>query len=529
MESWEDQMDNSSKLNINAKAFVPKFTTPSPTVPEVINIIDVKVPSTPPAESESHSNDDVVEQLAKISIETPEKPEKPQAAIIEEEPLQLVSLKEFVNLVFIGHVDAGKSTIGGHLLYLTGNVDQRDLDKNIRKAKEMNRESWFHSWALDLNEDERAKGITVECGRAAFETEHKHFTLLDAPGHKSYITNMISGSSQADVAVLVISARIGEFEAGFEKGGQTQEHAVLVKTSGVKRLIVLINKMDDQSVNWSEDRYKECRDKLLPFLKKTGFNPKTEVHCLPCSGIRGWFLRESAPESECPWYRGPTLLELLDKMPPLERNLSGPLRLTILDKFKDMGTNIIGKVESGYLRRNRSYVLMPVDRVVEVIQIHKDDVEADVATAGDNVRLKLRNIEEEEIGSGFVLCESSSLCKAASRFDAQILVGDIKSIICAGFSAMIHLHSLSKEVHIERILALLDKKNPKLVVEKSPRFFKAGDLVMVRFEVKDGPICLEVFKEFPQLGRFILREQTQTIAQGKIMKVFPAASVAAQE
>ncbi|OTF73925.1 Eukaryotic peptide chain release factor GTP-binding subunit-like protein, partial [Euroglyphus maynei] len=210
--------------------------------------------------------------------------------------------KEHLNIVFIGHVDAGKSTIGGQLLYLTGMVDKRTLDKYEREAKEKNRESWYLSWALDTNQEERDKGKTVEVGRAYFETENKHFTLLDAPGHRGFVPNMIGGACQADVAVLVISARKGEFETGFERGGQTREHAMLAKTAGVKHLIVLINKMDDPTVEWSEARYQECHDKLLPYLKKCGFNPKTELYFLPCSGLTGAFLRDAVDEKTCPWY-----------------------------------------------------------------------------------------------------------------------------------------------------------------------------------------------------------------------------------
>ncbi|KAI4795071.1 hypothetical protein KUCAC02_031659 [Chaenocephalus aceratus] len=207
--------------------------------------------------------------------------------------------KEHVNVVFIGHVDAGKSTIGGQIMYLTGMVEKRTLEKYEREAKEKNRETWYLSWALDTNQEERDKGKTVEVGRAYFETEKKHFTILDAPGHKSFVPNMIGGASQADLAVLVISARKGEFETGFEKGGQTREHAMLAKTAGVKHLIVLVNKMDDPTVNWSLDRYEECKEKLVPFLKKVGFNPKKDIYFMPCSGLTGANLKD--PLTECLW------------------------------------------------------------------------------------------------------------------------------------------------------------------------------------------------------------------------------------
>ncbi|KHJ75312.1 elongation factor Tu GTP binding domain protein, partial [Oesophagostomum dentatum] len=200
--------------------------------------------------------------------------------------------KEHVNMVFIGHVDAGKSTIGGQLMYLTGMVDKRTLEKYEREAKEKGRESWYLSWCMDTNEEEREKGKTVECGRAYFETEKKHFTILDAPGHKSFVPNMISGATQADLAVLVISARKGEFETGFDRGGQTREHAMLVKTAGVRHLVILVNKMDDPTVKWDEARFNEIQGKLTPYLRKCGFNPKTDMTYIPVSGLTGAFIKE---------------------------------------------------------------------------------------------------------------------------------------------------------------------------------------------------------------------------------------------
>lgn len=198
-----------------------------------------------------------------------------QAADVDEDTLAEMYGKEHVNVIFLGHVDAGKSTLGGSILYATGMVDERTMDKYKREAKEAGRETWYLSWALDLTKEERSKGKTVEVGRGFFETEVRRYSILDAPGHKTYVPNMIGGASQADVGVLVISARKGEYETGFEKGGQTREHAVLAKTQGVNKLVVVVNKMDDPTVEWSEDRYKECTTKLAQFLKGVGYNPKT--------------------------------------------------------------------------------------------------------------------------------------------------------------------------------------------------------------------------------------------------------------
>ncbi|OUM68628.1 hypothetical protein PIROE2DRAFT_39002 [Piromyces sp. E2] len=269
-------------------------------------------------------------------------------------------MKENLNIVFIGHVDAGKSTMGGQILYLTGMVDQRTLDKLQREAKEIGRDSWYLSWALDLNQEERNKGKTVECGKAIFETEKRRFTILDAPGHKNYVPSMISGASQADIGVLVISARKGEFETGFERGGQTREHAMLAKTAGVKKLVIVVNKMDDPTVQWSQERYLECCKKITPFLKQVGYNPKTDVHYIPVSAYTGANIKDRLTEDVCKWYKKESLLEYLDNIKiPTERNVDGPLLIPITDKNKDMGTIISGKVESGKLKKGQNVIVMP--------------------------------------------------------------------------------------------------------------------------------------------------------------------------
>ena len=205
-----------------------------------------------------------------------------QAADVDDATLREMYGKEHVNVIFLGHVDAGKSTLGGSILYATGMVDERTMDKYKRDAKEAGRETWYLSWALDLTKEERSQGKTVEVGKGFFETEKRRYTILDAPGHKTFVPNMIGGASQADIGVLVISARKGEYETGFERGGQTREHAVLAKTQGVNKLIIAVNKMDDPTVEWSEERYKECTTKLAVFLKGVGYNPKTgKTHTFP--------------------------------------------------------------------------------------------------------------------------------------------------------------------------------------------------------------------------------------------------------
>ncbi|XP_021483779.1 eukaryotic peptide chain release factor GTP-binding subunit ERF3B [Meriones unguiculatus] len=425
--------------------------------------------------------------------------------------------KEHVNVVFIGHVDAGKSTIGGQIMFLTGMVDRRTLEKYEREAKEKNRETWYLSWALDTNQEERDKGKTVEVGRAYFETEKKHFTILDAPGHKSFVPNMIGGASQADLAVLVISARKGEFETGFEKGGQTREHAMLAKTAGVKYLIVLINKMDDPTVDWSSERYEECKEKLVPFLKKVGFSPKKDIHFMPCSGLTGANIKEQS--DFCPWYTGLPFIPYLDSLPNFSRSIDGPIRLPVVDKYKDMGTVVLGKLESGSIFKGQQLVMMPNKHNVEVLGIFSDDAETDFVAPGENLKIRLKGIEEEEILPGFILCEPTNLCHSGRTFDVQIVIIEHKSIICPGYNAVLHIHTCIEEVEITALISLVDKKSG----EKSktrPRFVKQDQVCIARLRTA-GTICLETFKDFPQMGRFTLRDEGKTIAIGKVLKLVP--------
>jgi peptide chain release factor subunit 3 len=293
------------------------------------------------------------------------------------------------------------------------------MDKYKREAKEAGRETWYLSWALDLTKEERAKGKTVEVGRGFFETEKRRYSILDAPGHKTFVPNMIGGASQADgmfvidsydmltraVGVLVISARKGEYETGFEKGGQTREHAVLAKTQGVNKLIVAVNKMDDPTVNWSEARYKECTTKLTQFLRGVGYNPKTDLMVMPISAQTTLGIKNRVPKDICPWYDGPSLLEYLDNMQALERKVNAPFMMPIAAKYRDMGTMIEGKIEAGVIKKEGTYLMMPNREKITIAALYGEtEDEIPLATCGDQIRLRLRGVEEEDISPGFVLC-----------------------------------------------------------------------------------------------------------------------------
>ncbi|CAE6518238.1 unnamed protein product [Rhizoctonia solani] len=437
------------------------------------------------------------------------------------------NVKQHLNVVFIGHVDAGKSTMGGQLLYLCGMVDKRTMEKYEREAKEAGRESWYLSWALDSTPQERSKGKTVEVGRAYFETDARRYTILDAPGHKTFVPSMISGAAQADVAILVISARKGEFETGFEKGGQTREHIMLVKTAGVTKLVVVINKMDESTVEWSVDRYNEIKDKTTPFIKASGFNPKTDVNFIPVSAYTGANMKERTSKSVCPWYDGPSLLELLDTMPMVDRKINGPVMMPISEKYKDMGTIVVGKLESGRIHKNDTLLLMPNKTNVEATAIYNEmEEEINYAYSGDNVRLRLRGVDDEDITPGFVLTSPGKPVHSVTQFEAELVILEHKNIICAGYSAVMHVHTLAEEVTLSALLHYFDKKTNRKS-KKPPQFAKKGQKIIALIETT-AAVCVEPFKLYPQLGRFTLRDEGKTIAIGKVVKLREAADTATE-
>ncbi|XP_052176747.1 uncharacterized protein LOC127791051 isoform X2 [Diospyros lotus] len=429
--------------------------------------------------------------------------------------------KRHLNVVFIGHVDAGKSTIGGQILYLSGRVDERTIQKYEKEAKDKSRESWYMAYIMDTNEEERVKGITVEVGRAHFETESTRFTILDAPGHKNYVPNMISGASQADIGVLVISARKGEFETGYERGGQTREHVQLAKTLGVSKLLVVINKMDDLTVNWSKERYDEIESKMVPFLRSSGYNVKKDVQFLPISGLLGSNMKTRMDKNICPWWNGPCLFEVLDAVEVPPRDPKGPFRMPIIDKFKDMGTVVMGKAESGCVCEGDSLLVMPNKAHVKVLAIYCDEDKVRYAGPGENLRIRLSGIEEEDILSGFVLCCAVRPIAAVSVFVAQLQILELldNAIFTAGYKAVLHIHSVVEECEIVELIQQIDPKTKK-VMKKKVLFVKNGAVVLCRIQV-NNVICIEKFTDFAQLGRFTLRTEGKTVAVGKVTDICP--------
>jgi elongation factor 1-alpha len=282
-----------------------------------------------------------------------------------------MSAKPHMNLVVIGHVDHGKSTTLGHFLYNLGVIDERTIKTYEEEAKKLGKESFKYAWILDRVKEERERGLTIDLAFQRFETKKYYFTLIDAPGHRDFVKNMITGASQADAAILVVSAKKGEAEVGIAPGGQTREHAYLSFVLGIKQLIVLINKMDDTTVNWAKERYDEVRQMAADLLKTIGYDV-SKIHFIPVSGWLGDNLTEKS--KNMPWYNGPTLLEALDMLQEPPKPIDKPLRIPIqaVYSIKGVGTVPVGRVEQGVLKPGDIVAIYPGGLKAEVksIEMH---------------------------------------------------------------------------------------------------------------------------------------------------------------
>lgn len=445
----------------------------------------------------------------------------------DEEIVEVDETKQPSSLVFIGHVDAGKSTICGNLMFMTGMVDKRTIDKFKQEAKEKNRDSWWLAYVMDISEDEKAKGKTVEVGRATMETKTKRYTIFDAPGHKNYVPDMIMGAAMADTAALVVSARKGEYEAGFEGDGQTREHAQLARSLGVEKLIVIINKMDEDTVKWSEARYNEIVEGITPFLLENCGYKREDLVFVPISGLNGDNILELS--SKCTWYNGPTLIEIFDQMALPKRDPTGPLRIPILDKMKDRSVIVFGKVESGTVEIGSKLSLMPNDIKCQVTGIYMDITENKIvkyAKPGENIRIKLRMIDDEnQINKGDVLCPFDALAPISELFVAEINILELlphKQIITPGYKAIMHLHTISEEVIITAVDGVYEHDGTgKEYIKKNPKYVKSGAKIIAKISTRI-PVCLEKHEFIEHMGRFTLRDEGKTIALGKVLKYKPA-------
>jgi elongation factor 1-alpha len=423
--------------------------------------------------------------------------------------------KAHISIVVIGHVDSGKSTSTGHMIYKCGGIDQRVIDKFEKEAAEMGKGSFKYAWVLDKLKSERERGITIDIALWKFETNKYEVTIIDAPGHRDFIKNMITGTSQADCAILIVAAGTGEFEAGISKEGQTREHALLAYTLGVKQMIVGVNKMD--SIKYDQKRYEEIKKEVSGFLKKVGYKPDN-IPFIPISGWVGDNMIDRS--SNMPWYKGPTLLEALDNVAEPKRPTDKPLRLPLQDVYKigGIGTVPVGRVETGILKPGMVVTFAPCNITTEVKSVEMHHTSVPQALPGDNVGFNVKNVSVKEIRRGYV-CGDSKNCPPgeAERFTAQVIIMNHPGQIHAGYSPVLDCHTAHIACKFDKIPQKLDKRSGK-ATEENPKFIKKGDAAIVEL-VPSKPLCVESFKEFPPLGRFAVRDMKQTVAVGVIKSV----------
>ncbi|KAI5807426.1 P-loop containing nucleoside triphosphate hydrolase protein [Peziza echinospora] len=416
--------------------------------------------------------------------------------------------KESSNFVVIGHVDAGKSTLMGRLLYDLGVVDERTIQKYKHEAEKIGKSSFAFAWVLDQTKEERNRGVTIDFAANRFETEKTQFTILDAPGHRDFIPNMIAGASQADFAVLVVDSTTGEFETGFNFRGQTKEHTLLVRSMGVQRIIVAVNKLDN--MNWSQDRFEEIQQQLSQFLTTAGFQSQN-IAFVPCSGLTGDNITKKPKSGIMPWYSGTTLVEELEKSKPLTRAIEKPLRLTVTDVFRGGVMNpvsISGRIEAGTLQVGDVIQAMPTGEKAAIKGIEIDDTPKDWAVAGHNVVLHLSGIDMVHLRAGDILCDPKNPVPAVTSFTMKILA--FESI--TPMMVDVHRGRLNVSGKVSKLIATMDKSTG-VITKKKPRHIVAGALASIQVEVSGSGIPVEAH------SRIVLRAEGQTIAAGLVERV----------
>ena len=420
-------------------------------------------------------------------------------------------------MVITGHVDHGKSTTMGHFMVDMGGIDQRTIDQYAKASEEAGRGDTFkYAWVLDRLKDERERGITIDLAFQKFETKKYFFTLIDAPGHRDFVKNMITGASQADVAIIVLSGKKGETEVGIGFGGQTREHAFLLRTLGVTQIVALINKMDDPNVKYSEERYKEVRAEFEKLLKMTGY----DVSKIPFIPVSGWVGDNLVNRStNMPWYKGPTLTEALDQIVEPAKPVDKPFRMPIQDVYAitGVGTVPVGRVETGIVKVNDKVVINPGNLQAEVKSIETHHTPIEKAVPGDNVGINLRGISKTDIKRGMVMGLPDNPPTVAKEFIAQIIVIYHPSAISAGYTPVLHAHTAQVATTFKEIIAKIDPRSGQIVEEK-PKSIKTGDSALVRLAPL-RPLVIEPFSVVPQMGRFAVRDMGTTIGAGIVKEV----------
>ena len=418
--------------------------------------------------------------------------------------------KEHMNIVFIGHVDAGKSTTVGRILFDSGTLSEQELRRLRDEAAKVGKSTFEFAFTMDTLKEERERGVTIEVSHKEFETPKYHVTIIDAPGHRDFVKNMITGTAQADGAVLVVSAKDGIQP-------QTEEHAALAKVLGINQLIVLINKMD--AVNYDQNEFNKVKEDVVKLIKLRGFKPDT-VKIIPGSAYKGDNIVKKSENMS--WYNGPTLIEALDAFVPPAKPIDKPLRLPIQEVYTitGHGTVPVGRVETGVLKPNTKIVINPGNKSGEVKKIEMHHKELTEAVPGDNVGFNVKGIDKKEIKRGDVVGTPDSPPTVAKEFTAQIVVLNHPTAISINYTPVFHIHTAQ---FAGKITEIVEKKDPKTgqVVAKNPDFIKTGDIAVVKVQPLK-PVVVEKFQDFGPLGRFAVRDSGRTVAAGVVLDVTPA-------
>ncbi len=415
--------------------------------------------------------------------------------------------KEHLNLVFIGHIDHGKSTTVGRVLYDTGAIPEQMLQKMREEAEKLGKPTFEFAYFLDVRKDEREKGVTIDVSHKEFQTNKYHFTIIDAPGHRDFVKNMITGASQADAAVLVVSAKEGVQP-------QTKEHAFLAKVLGINQMIVAINKMD--TVNYDRIRFEEVKEQVLNLLKTIGYDV-SKVHVVPISAYYGDNVVKKSDKMD--WYHGKTLVEYFDEFEVPPKPIDKPLRLPIQDVYTitGHGTVPVGRVESGTLKAGDKVIIMPSKAVGEVKRIEMHHQELPEAKPGDNIGFNIKGVDKKDIKRGYVVGHPDNPPTVAKTFTAQIVVLQHPTAISVGYTPVFHVHTAQVPC---RIIEIVEKKDPRSgeTLEKNPDFIKTGDAAVVKIQPLK-PLVIEKYTDFPALGRFAIRDMGTTVAAGIVLDV----------
>jgi elongation factor 1-alpha len=417
--------------------------------------------------------------------------------------------KPHLNLAVIGHIDHGKSTTVGRLLFETGAVPPHIIETYRKEAEAKGKGSFEFAWVMDSLKEERERGITIDIAHRRFDTEKYYFTVVDCPGHRDFVKNMITGASQADAALLVVAAPDGVME-------QTKEHVFLARTLGINQLIVGINKMD--AVKYDEKRFNEVKAELSQLLKIVGYKPDNVIF-IPMSAFRGDNISKHSENT--PWYKGPTLLEALNMLSEPEKPTNLPLRLPIQDVYSisGIGTVPVGRVETGVMKKGMKVSFMPANKEGEVKSIEMHHEEIPEALPGDNVGFNVRGIGKGDIRRGDVCGPADAPPTVAEEFVAQVVVLHHPSALTVGYTPVFHCHTAQVACTFVELQKKLDPRTGQ-VKETNPTFLKTGDAAIVKIR-PTRPMVIEKVKEIPQLGRFAVRDMGSTIAAGMCIDITP--------